>query len=423
MSPPATGGTAGGAADVVVVGAGLAGLCAARHLNAAGLAVRVLEASDDVGGRVRTDVVDGFRLDRGFQVHNTAYPEASRMLDHAALDLRAFTRGVLVSVGDSRYELSDPRQRPTAVLSALRAPVGALADKARFAGVALRCALTPPHRLLSRAETTAAAALRDRGISPALLDSVLRAFLAGVFLEGDLTTTSHFMDMVLRTFVRGTVCVPATGMGAVPRQLAAGLPAGTVQTRTPVRGVAPGRVRTDRGETTAGAVVVATDAAAAGRLLPTVRVPRRHRVVTVYFAAETSPLPGPTLVLDGEARGPVTNAVVMTEAAPTYSPDGRALVSASVVGPPLGDPRRLERAVRTHLGVLYGVSTQRWEHLATYDLPEALPAMPPPHDFRRPVRLQPGLYVCGDHRDSSSIQGAMVSGRRAAEAVLQDVRP
>jgi len=418
VSAPSAGGP-----DVVVVGAGLAGLCAARHLSAAGLAVDVLEAGDDVGGRVRTDLVGGFRLDRGFQVHNIAYPEAARMLDHDALDLRAFTRGVRVSIGDTSYELSDPRQRPTALLSALRAPVGSTTDKARFAALALRCALTPTRRLLSRPETTAADALRSRGVSPVLVDSVLRPFLAGVFLESELRTSRHFLDMVLRTFVRGTVCVPAAGMGAIPRQLAAGLPAGTVRTMTAVRSAAPGRVRTDAGETRARAVVVATDAVAAGRLLPPLRVPRRHRVVTVYFAAETSPLRAPTLVLDGQARGPVTNTVVMTEAAPSYACDGGALVSASVVGDIGAVDAELLTAVRAHLALLYRAPTRRWEHLATYDLPEALPAMPPPHDFRRPVRLEQGLYVCGDHRDSSSIQGAMVSGRRAAEAVLQDVRP
>ncbi len=403
-------------AEVVVVGAGLAGLCAARRLAAAGVDVVVLEAGGAVGGRVATDVVDGFLLDRGFQVYNTAYPEAARVLDHDSLDLRAFTPGALVRVGDRLHRVADPRRRPLAAPDTLLAPIGSPADKVRVALLAARDALAPAGRLTAGAETTTYEALKDRGLSDTVIDRFLRPFLAGVFLERELTTSSRFFDLVWRTFARGTVCVPAGGMRRIPGQLAAALPAGVVHTGVRVTGLRDGAVDTDHGPVRAPATIVATDPITAAALLPGLPAPRMLAVTTVYHAAPQPPVGGPTLVLDGERAGPVVNSVVLTNAAPTYSPDTRALVSTSVLG---ADPPD-DAALRRELERLYGVSTAGWEQLATVRVPHALPAAPPPlGDLRRPVDLGDGRYVAGDHRDTPSIQGAMVSGRRAADAVLR----
>jgi len=406
-------------ADVVVVGAGLAGLCAARVLTRAGLGTVVVESGDAVGGRVRTDVVDGFRLDRGFQVFNTAYPEAAQVLDYAALDLRPFVRGALVHLGGRLHRLADPRQQPRAALSTVTAPIGSARDKLRLARMTAAVVAAPPRRLLARPETTTYAALRQRGLSDAVIDRFLRPFLAGVFLETDLTTSSRFFDLVWRTFVLGTVCIPAAGMAAIPEQLAAGLPAGTVHLGTSARRVAAGRVETSAGAVRARAVVVAADPEATADLVPGVRRPPVHAVTTYYHAADAPPVGDATIVLDGERRGPVVNTVVLSNAAPSYAADGRALVSSSVVGA----EQPAEPVVRRELARLYGLPTGDWEHLGTAHVPRALPdAAPPLGDLRLPVRLGDGRYVAGDARDSPSIQGAMVSGRRAATAVLEDLR-
>lgn len=402
-------------ACTVVIGAGLAGLAAARHLTAAGAEVVVLEAGGTVGGRVATDVVDGFLIDRGFQVYNTAYPESARVLDHAALDLRAFTPGALVRVGDRLHRVADPRRRPLAAPSTVLAPIGSPADKVRLALLAGRDALLPAGRLTKAPDTTTYEALRARGLSDTMIDRFLRPFLAGVFLEDELTTSSRFFDLVWRTFVRGSVCVPAGGMRRIPDQLAAGLPAGTVHLGVAVRAVRPGEVVTDQGTIRAASIVVATDPDTAATLLPGLAAPRMNTVTTVYHAAPEPPVREPTLVLDGERSSPVVNTVVLTEAAPTYSPDTRALVSSSVLG--LDPPD--DAAMRKELERLYGVSTSDWETVATVRVPGALPAALPPLRLRQPVDLGDGLFVAGDHRDTPSIQGAMVSGRRAATAVLR----
>jgi glycine/D-amino acid oxidase-like deaminating enzyme len=407
--------------DAVVVGAGLAGLSAARVLTAAGLDVLLLEAGDRVGGRVRTDMVDGFRLDRGFQVFNTAYPEAARVLDLRSLDLREFRRGAVVVTADGRHRVGDPRALDGGAIGALRAPIGSLSDKLKLVRLSVRAAAGSGRSLLSDPESTTEEALRRRGLSPEIIERFLRPFLAGVFLEDRLTTSSRFFSLVWRTFVRGSVCVPADGMAAIPAQLAAMLPAGCVVLGTPVRRLTPGGVDTDGGRLEARAVVVATDPPTAASLLPGItRVPM-HAVTTYYHAVAQAPLPEPVIVLDGRgtARGPVVNTVVLSNAAPSYSADGRALIASSV----LGREALPEARVRAELAILYGTGTRDWDHVGTVQVPDALPdAGPPLGDLRRPVRCGDGVYVAGDHRDTPSIQGAMVSGRRAATAALRDLR-
>jgi phytoene dehydrogenase-like protein len=408
-------------ADIVVVGAGLAGLCAALHLSRAGRDVVVLEAADGVGGRVRTDDVDGFLLDRGFQLYNPAYPEGRRVLDHRRLHLQAFAPGVVVALqGRRRARIADPRRRPTWALPSALAPIGTVSDKARLAALAVADATRPAADLLAAEETTTQEALRARGISDRATDQLIRPFFAGTFLEDELQTSSRFFDLLLRTFVRGTPSVPATGMGDIPRQLAGWLPDGSIHTEAPVAAVSPATVQLVDGRSVAArAVVVATDPRTASALLPSLPMPVMRSVTTYYHVTDATLLDGDgVLVVDGQRRGPVINTVPISNAARAYAPEGTTLVSSSVLG--LHSDAD-EGAVRKHLAVLYAADTRRWTLLRCYPIADALPAMRPPHDFRKPVRIEPGLYVCGDARDSSSIQGAMVSGRRAAESVLEDL--
>src|SRR5919199_3044474 len=406
-------------AEVVVVGAGLAGLACARRLNGAGVAVTVLEAADRVGGRVHTDVVDGFRCDRGFQLLNPAYPEVRRVLDLRALRLRPLPAGVVVALGDRRRLLSDPRRTPPSDLP--RAAAGTLAtlrsprEVAAFARWVLRAVRAHPADLLAAPDEPWGPALDRLGIDGELRHAVLEPFLAGVIGERDGSTSRRYVDLLVRSFARRRPSVPWEGMQAVPDQLAGMLPAGTVRTGVPVTAVAPGRVRTPEGELAAPAVVVATNPAVAHDLLG-LPVPATRGLTTFWHVAPEPPTRAPHLHVDGDGRGPVVNTVVLSASAPGYSPDHRALVATTVLGD-AGDPGT-EAAVRAQLRFVYGADTQRWELLRTHALPQALTAMPPPLDVRRPVALGEGLFVAGDHRDSASSQGALVSGRRAADAVL-----
>ncbi|MFY1624411.1 NAD(P)/FAD-dependent oxidoreductase [Micromonospora sp. WMMD723] len=405
--------------DVVIVGGGLAGLAVARRLHRAGVPWRLLEAGDRIGGRVATDAVDGYLLDRGFQVLNTAYPRLGTLLDPGTLDLGWFTSGVLVRRGDRLDRLVHPVREPGGTPATVLAGVGSLADRLRFAALATGCATLPAHRLLGAPETTSETALRRAGLSDTIIEELIRPFLSGVLIDRELETSSHVLAMILRSFVRGRIGLPARGMAALPQAVAAPLPADLVTCDTPVTSVAPGRVRTPAGEITCRAVVVAADPTAATTLLPTLPRVRTHSYTTYYHSAPESPLDEPILLVDGDRRELVANTVVVSRAAPSYAPPGRHLVATSVVGP-TAPP---EPTIRAELDRLYGRSTADWEHLTTVSVPEALPAAPPPQGrLRKPVALGGGIFVAGDHRDSPSIQGALASGWRTAGSVLAELR-
>jgi phytoene dehydrogenase-like protein len=401
-------------APVIIVGAGVAGLACALDLVAAGVPVKVLEGSDAVGGRMRTDERDGFRLDRGFQVFNTAYPQVKRRLNLRALQLRPFTAGALLQTGDRRLRFSDPTRQPAGAADLLRGRLGGPADVLAVARLSAADMLLPVGLIKHQPDRTTFAALSEAGISPALCDLFFRPFLSGVFLEDELETSARFFHLVWRSFLRGTLCLPRRGIQAVPEQLAANLPPGTVQPETPVAALTEhGIGLADGAEILGQAVIVATAAAEAGQLLgDAVSVPATRTVTTFYHAAPSSPLAEPTLLLDTERT--ITNTVVLSEVSDTFAPAGRALISSSV----LGDASDREPAVRARLAELYGTDTAGWEHLASYAIPGALPAMPAPHPLSQPTRISPGRYVCGDHRATGSVQGAMASGTRAAREFL-----
>jgi phytoene dehydrogenase-like protein len=403
--------------DVLVVGGGLAGLAAARRLDRAGRDWRLVEAADRLGGRVATDTVDGFTLDRGFQVLNTAYPRLPSLVDLDALDLRPFTSGVLVRRGRSLHRLDNSVRHPAGAPRTVAAGVGTLPDRLRFAALAARCATYPPARLLDAPETTAEQALRRASLSHRIIEEVLRPFLSGVFADRALDTSSHVLAMILRSFARGLITVPAAGMAALPAAVAAPLPAARLHLGRPVTAVAAGTAQVDGGTVRARTIIVATDPVTAPGLLPALPAARTRALTTYYHAATAPPLDEPILLVDGDRRELVANTVVISNAAPGYAPPGRALIATTVVGP----DAPAEPIVRAELARLYGVPTSTWEPISIVSLPHALPsAAPPQHRLRKPVSLGDGLYVAGDHRDSPSIQGALASGWRAAGEVLRD---
>ena len=409
--------------DVIVVGAGLAGLACARALVASRVKVLLLEGGDTPGGRVRTDAYEGFLLDRGFQVYLTAYPEGRRALDHTALGLRRFIPGAKVWRDGRLRTVVDPLRRPGEALSQLFQGPGTFGDKLRVLELRQAAVSGELEDLWNRPQRASRRYLEELGFTDGMLEGFLRPFFAGIFLERELATSSRFLEFVFRMFATGDTVVPERGMGAIPEQLATRLPSGVLRMHAPVSDVWGHRVKLADGETIgAQAVVVAADPAGAVSLLPGMPAPRMNRVTCLYFAAPEPPVRGPWLVLNGEGRGRVNNVAVMSEVSPAYAPPGQSLVSVSVLGE-AADGESLEAQVRAELTDWFGSAVSAWRHLRTYVIPRALPAqspqaLEPPH---RPVRLSPGLYVCGDHRDNASIDGALGSGRRAAEAVLMDL--
>lgn len=410
--------------DVLIVGAGLAGLSCARELHRHGVSFKIVEASDGIGGRVRTDDVEGFLLDRGFQVLLTAYPEARRVLDYDALNLRPFYDGALVRTRDAFHRIADPLRDPAAAPSTARSPVGSFADKLRVLRLRQAVRRGSLGALWARDEVATREALTERyGFSDEMVRTFFEPFLGGLLLDRDLGTSSRAFEFYFRMFAEGSAAVPARGMQQIPDQLAASLPGQSIQLNTRVQHVAPGRLTFEDGHTyDAPAIVVATEGPELAYLLDGFDPPASQSVFCVYYAAEEAPHAEPILVLDGEGGGPVNNLAVMSNVSAAYAPDDRALVVASVIGNPSQPDAEVERRVRAHLRRWYGEAVDGWQHLKSYRIVHAQPAQPPTalSPPERPARLSDGLYLAGDHRTNASIDGAMRSGRRAAEAVLSD---
>lgn len=396
--------------DVVVVGAGLSGLVAALDLTAAGLNVAVLDRANHVGGRVSTDRVDGFVLDRGFQILNTSYPQVRRRLDLAAMGARRLTAGALVRHDGRLRRIGNPLRQPTSLPGQLTDHLLSPVELARLGRYSARSGLRSAKYLTCAKDISAAQAFREAGLGGAPTDRFLAPFLSGVLLEDQLATSRRYVDLVWRSFVRGESVLPAGGMGAIGEQLAAALPTGVVRLGQEVAAVHIGGVDTVGGLINARAVVLASDPRTSAGLLGR-PAPCMRSVVTFYFVTDEPPLNEPTIVLDGERSGPVVNTVVLTAVNPDFAPAGQTLISASAL--------RLdadEADVRRHLAHLYGTSTTGWELVSRVAVPDALPALEPGQSLNQDPCVG-DVFVAGDHRMTPSIQGAMASGTAVARAV------
>ena len=406
---------------VVIVGAGLAGLACATSLYAAGIPVRLVEAADDVGGRVRTDSIDGFLVDRGFQVALTAYPEMHRQLDMRLLDLQAFDPGAVVWRNGKASTVSDPFRKPSTVVSTALAPVGSLRDKLRIAGLRRRVRRAHPADLLRGDDVPTVDALRRTGFSEKMIERFFTPLVGGIQLDPDLHDSRRMFDVIFRMLADGDSAVPVDGMQAIPHQLAAMLPAGTIRFDAAAVAVHGDAVELADERIKASAVVVATDGPAASKLLDLPPVESKS-VASVAFAADEAPLSTKCVVLDGTGEGPVLNVALMSNVAPSYAPPGRHQIVAAMPG--LGDGATGEddavHIATDQLRGWWGEQVDSWEVLAVHRIAHGQPSQRAPFSPRRRVDLGDGRYVCGDHRDTASIQGALFSGRRTAKVILRN---
>lgn len=410
--------------DVLIVGAGLAGLCCARELQAKGVSFQILEASDGIGGRVRTDAHDGFLLDRGFQVLLTAYPEAKRCLDYPRLELNAFIPGALSWYAGRMNKLVDPWRTPGGWKVAWQSEFGTLADKLRIARLRSRVRRNSIEGIFQRPERSTKEALQAEDFSSEMIHHFFRPFLGGILLDGELKSSSRMFEFVFKMLSEGDTVLPARGMGAIPAQLAEKFPGDAVRLNTRVEALHENELTLQGGETfRARATVIAAEGPSAAHLIGEVE-PASRSVTCFYFSADEPPVEEPLLVLNGDGAGPINNFAVVSRVAPACAPAGKHLVSVTVLGIHQLTDEQLGGFIIAQMKNMFGKAASSWQFLRSYRIVHAQPqqhpgALEPP---QRPVRIRPGVYACGDHRDNASINGAMVSGRRAAEAVLSDLQ-
>jgi protoporphyrinogen oxidase len=408
----------------IVVGAGLAGLTCAKVLTERGAEVAVFEASDDIGGRVRTDEHDGFLLDRGFQVYFTSYPVARRHLDYGALDFRSFDPGAIVCRGPEKSVLSDPLRDPKAFLPSLLSDAATFGDKLRTLDLAARTAQggNSAGEENGEPDTSTLEYVRAARLSEHYIDSFFRPFYGGIFLNRELTTSARVLRFTIRMLAMGRAVVPALGMGEIPRQLASRLPEGTVRPNSPVEallrdGERVVGVKTGRDVHEASAVVVATDAPSAGTLTGKAVPEGAVGEVCIYY--ETDGLgSGKKILLNAEDGAFVNNAVEMSNISEKYAPPDRHLLSAvALTGLDLPDEDLYRRGIE---------DLSRWypgadfRPLAVYRIPYGQLAQPPGIHGRLPENKThtQGLVLAGEYTEDASINGSMLSGEKAAEVVL-----
>ncbi|KAL0037498.1 hypothetical protein WJX77_000310 [Trebouxia sp. C0004] len=422
--------------QALVIGAGVAGLSCGLRLQKAGIPFTILESSDGPGGRVRSDKVEGFTLDRGFQIFLTSYPEAKEVLDYADLDLKPFYAGAFVHYNNQFHKVADPLRHPLDGVQSLFNSTGTIGDKVNVGAFRIKSELGSLQDLLQRDETTTLERLKKEGFTDAIIDRFFKPFLGGIFFDKELNVTSRLFEFVMRMLASGENSLPANGIGAISEQMAAALPAGSIKTGAKVKEVtssdteSPPEVTLEDGSkmTAKRGIVVATDQPSAAKLLghhldssPS-KEGKGRGTCNLYFKTSQKPPHGNVLYLNGTGSGLVNNACFPSSVAPSYAPSGQHLVSVSIIGShdDMTDDA-LSSAVHQEMSQWFGAKqTDDWKLLRVYRVPFAQPNQEPPTDLMRPVQLGGRLYVCGDHRDHATLDGALKSGRRAAEALIAD---
>ncbi len=408
--------------STIVIGGGLSGINCARYLERAGYDYRLIEATDTLGGRMKTDKYKGFLLDHGFQVFLSAYPEAMQTLDYERLNLQAFLPGSIIRINDSFQKLVDPANQPLKALGSLFAPVGSIKDKFKLASLRSRIMNKPPETIFKEQKGLSTYQyLKQQGFSEKIIDRLFRPFLGGVYLSRELETSSQMLEFVFRMFSEGDTCVPTTGIQAIPLQMAETIPGSKIIYNQSVKQITSEAVRLANGEElSADNIVLATEAPQAAHLLnlPGLDV-GQNSTTCLYFSIEGEPpTKEPLLVLNGSSDGPINSIAVMSQVAGNYAPKGKHLVAVSLVGAAKSDKKD---QVVAQLKDWYNPSyIDQWEHLATYEVPYGLPDKSPGNFLKNPsaLNLADNHFICGDHLVTPSQNGAMASGRQAAEAVL-----
>lgn len=410
--------------NVIIIGAGLSGLTAAIELQKAGKEVLVLEATDVAGGRVATEKVDGFVLDKGFQVLLSSYPETRKYLDYKKLRLQRFIPGAVLLKNGKKYKVADPTRCGSLALASLRSPAGSLRDKFQLFLLWQKLRNKNIEEIFKQPEMPTWQALKDEyKFSDKIIKNFLQPFMAGIFLENQLNTSRRMFDFTFKMFSEGFASIPEKGMQEIPLQLAAQLKPGTIRYNCRVKAVEDQKVLlADGEELSARNILLATEACGLLKdYVPEVKS-KSHGTTNLYFWSEKSPIRGPFIVLNADQGSYVNNLTVLSEVSKAYAPPHKCLISVSVNGVVEDNTQAAIKQVKQELSRYFGSQVQEWHHIKTYRIRYALPDQQHVQQqlAESSIRIRKGIYMCGDHLLNGSINGAMRSGAFAAEILLHE---
>ena len=412
--------------EVVIVGAGVAGLSCARVLHDQGIPFTIVERSDRVGGRIRTDRLNGYQLDHGFQVVQTGYPDLTRYLNLKKLNGGPFPSGVAVRFDRNFHVIADPRRHPKYLYSTLFSPVGTLGDRFRMLKLARTLSREPMEKIFVDPEYPTGDFLKNEGFSELFIQRFLTPFFAGACLDRSMKGSSRVFKYVTRLFATGEAMLPAAGMSAVAEQLASVLPAGSIQYRREVTKVESKKVTLADGSSMEVDQIVVAVPEREGSELMAIELSRRSvGEACVYFSGDWQPpLEVPFLILNGEGRGPINNIAFPSLVSPDYAPPGKTLIAVVVLGDEYLQAEDLEDQVYQQCSEWFGSTVDRWQHLRTYRISHALPSQSPPtlSPYNEPTSLLPGVLVCGEYGNIPGLQWALMSGAMAGERIVSDRR-
>ena len=406
---------------ITIIGAGISGLTAAVYLHQNGFKVQILEASDRAGGRIKTDVINGFRLDRGFQVLLTEYPECKALLNYEKLNLKRFLPGTTVLYDGGQFEIADPFRRPSATFSTLLAPVGSIKDKINTLFLKNKLVKITIPEIFTQKEETTLLQLSKYGFSDKMINRFYKPFFSGIFLENELSTSNRMFDFVMKMFSQGDATIPELGMEEIPKQLVSMLPENTILYNLKVSKIENNTIHTENGQVfTSDKIIIATEASSfAKNYIPETQT-KSHQVTTIYFTTEVPPTKKAVVVLNAsENKKWVNNLTVMTNVSPKYAPNNEVLICISCNGISNESDEIIAKNSRAELKQWYGNQVENWKLLKVYKINYALPILEILKDnlTENNFKINDSIYICGDHLLNGSINAAMKSGRLVAENI------
>ncbi len=406
---------------ITIIGAGISGLTAAVYLHKKGFKVQILEASDRAGGRIKTDVIDGFKLDRGFQVLLTEYPECKALLNYEKLNLKRFLPGATVLYDGGQFEIADPFRRPSATFSTLFAPVGSIKDKLNTLFLKNKLVKITIPEIFTQKEETTLLQLSKYGFSDKMINRFYKPFFSGIFLENELSTSNRMFDFVMKMFSKGDAAIPELGMEEIPKQLVSLLPENTILYNVKVSKIENNTIHTENGQVfTSDKIIIATEASSfAKNYIPETQT-KSHQVTSIYFTTKVAPTKKAVVVLNASKNKKwVNNLTVMTNVSPKYAPNNEVLICISCNGISNESDEIIAKNSRAELKQWYGNQVDNWKLLKVYKINYALPNLEILKDdlSETNFKINDSLYICGDHLLNGSINAAMKSGRLVAENI------